>query len=132
MGSVEGPKTINGMINNHLFYSVCHECQQLYEGECSLHGTTRPIADTSTPSEGTQKTLAEDMEVKPTIIMKVLASLPEGMEVKQSNIEDGGLGVFATTSFESGAWFGPYGGEKIKADVPKNGLDTSYMWEVSV
>ena len=77
----------------------------------------RPIADTETPSEGTSK---------------ALASLPEGLEVKQSNIDGAGLGVFATTSIESGAWFGPYGGEKVKANVPMNGLDTSYMWEVRI
>jgi hypothetical protein len=55
------------------------------------------------------------------------------MEVKQSSIEGAGLGVFATKSIESGAWFGPYRGEKVRADIPMNpGLDTSYMWEVNI
>jgi hypothetical protein len=54
------------------------------------------------------------------------------MEVKQSSIEGAGLGVFATKFIESGAWFGPYRGEKVRADIPMNPeLDTSYMWEVS-
>jgi hypothetical protein len=54
------------------------------------------------------------------------------MEVKPSSIEGAGLGVFATKSIESGAWFGPYRGEKVRADIPMNpGLDTSYMWEVN-
>ena len=60
-----------------------------------------------------------------------MASLPEGMRVKDSTIKGAGLGVFATQEFLSGATFGPYGGEKVRADVPKGGLDTSYMWEVS-
>ena len=60
-----------------------------------------------------------------------MASLPEGMEVRDSSIQGAGLGVFATQEFLTGATFGPYGGEKVRADVPKGGLDTSYMWEVS-
>ena len=60
-----------------------------------------------------------------------MASLPEGMEVRDSSIKGAGLGVFATQEFLTGATFGPYDGEKVRADVPKGGLDTSYMWEVS-
>ena len=63
--------------------------------------------------------------------MKAMASLPEGMEVRESSIKGAGLGVFSTKEFLSGATFGPYGGEKVRADVPMSGLDTSYMWEVS-
>ena len=63
--------------------------------------------------------------------MKAMASLPEGMEVRESSIQGAGLGVFSTKEFLSGATFGPYGGEKVRADVPQSGLDTSYMWEVS-
>ena len=55
------------------------------------------------------------------------------MEVKLSSIQGAGLGVFATKSIESGAWYGPYKGEKVRADIPMNpGLDTSYMWEVNI
>ena len=53
------------------------------------------------------------------------------MEIRRSGIKDAGLGVFSTMAFKSGATFGPYAGEKVRADVPKVGLDTSYMWEVS-
>ena len=63
--------------------------------------------------------------------MKAMASLPEGMEVRESSIQGAGLGVFSTKEFLSGATFGPYDGEKVRADVPIGGLDTSYMWEVS-
>ena len=90
-------------------------CQEHYEGECSQHCPIRPYADSATSSGS----------------LKAMASLPEGMEVRDSSIQGAGLGVFATQEFLTGATFGPYGGEKVRADVPKGGLDTSYMWEVS-
>ena len=90
-------------------------CQEHYEGECSEHCPIRPYADSATSSGS----------------LKAMASLPEGMEVRDSSIKGAGLGVFATQEFLTGATFGPYDGEKVRADVPKGGLDTSYMWEVS-
>jgi hypothetical protein len=100
-----------------IFFSVCQECQHWHEGECPLHISIRPVADSATTSASSNK---------------ALQSLPKGMEVKQSSIEGAGLGVFATKFIESGAWFGPYRGEKVRADIPMNpGLDTSYMWEVN-
>jgi len=59
-----------------------------------------------------------------------LASLPNGLEVKESIIPNAGLGVFATQVFPSGTRFGPYEGKKVKPDIPKDDMDTSYMWEV--
>ena len=90
-------------------------CQEHYEGECSEHCPIRPYADSATSSGS----------------LKAMASLPEGMEVRDSSIQGAGLGVFATQEFLTGATLGPYDGEKVRADVPKGGLDTSYMWEVS-
>merc|ERR1739841_231412 len=49
------------------------------------------------------------------------------MEIRASHIENAGLGVFTTKSFTNGATFGPYQGEKLKRDVPRVGLDTSYI-----
>ena len=90
-------------------------CQEHYEGECSEHCPLRPYSDTPT-SGGANK---------------ALESLPEGMEVRESSIKDAGFGVYATQDFLPGAFFGPYDGERVRADVPKVGLDTAYMWEVS-
>ena len=59
-----------------------------------------------------------------------MASLPDGMEIKESGIDGAGLGVFATQMFTTGTTFGPYMGEKVRADIPKDDIDTSYMWEV--
>ena len=101
----------------HVFHLVCLQCEHWYEGECPTHVNIRPIADTATTSAATSK---------------ALESLPKGMEVKPSNIQGAGLGVLATKSIENGAWYGPYCGEKVRADIPMNpGLDTSYMWEVN-
>ena len=60
------------------------------------------------------------------------ASLPGGLEIKQSNIFGAGLGVFSLKSFEIDAWFGPYQGTKVSKNVDRDKVDTSYMWEVSV
>ena len=95
--------------------SVCEKCNLFYEGDCPEHTNIKPYADSATTSSSN----------------KALDSLPEGMEIKPSNIPNAGLGVFATRGFPCGSTFGPYDGEKIKGNVPKSGLDTSYMWEVS-
>ena len=102
---------------SNVFHLVCLQCDHLYEGECPSHSIRR-IPDTATTSATTSN---------------ALESLPKGMEVKLSNIQGAGLGVFATEVIESGAWYGPYKGEKVRADIPMNpGLDTSYMWEVNI
>lgn len=61
---------------------------------------------------------------------KSLSSLPEGLEVKESLIKGAGLGVFAKQKFNIGTRFGPYEGKKVRCDIPKDDVDTSYMWEV--
>ena len=69
---------------------------------------------------------------------KAMASVPEGMKVKKSNMKQAGLGVFATEAqkgpdFEkNGSTFGPYKGEEFRGDISKVGLETSYMWEVRI
>ena len=61
---------------------------------------------------------------------KAYASLPDGLEIRESNIPDAGLGVFATRAFKSGIRFGPFQGKKIHCNAPNDDFDTSYMWEV--
>ena len=99
-----------------LILLVCGKCNLFYEGDCPKHTNIKPYADSATTS---------------TVTNKALASVPEGMVVKESTIPNAGLGVFATQGFPIGSTFGPYSGDKIKGNVPKSGLDTSYMWEVS-
>ena len=56
--------------------------------------------------------------------------LPDGLKIKKSTIPEAGLGVFATQSFNIGTRFGPYEGKKVRPDIPRSTVDTSYMWEV--
>ena len=63
---------------------------------------------------------------------KSQASLPDGLEIRESNIPDSGLGVFSVKSFKRGIRFGPYQGKKMCCDILKDDFDTSYMWEVIV
>ena len=97
---------------------VCDKCQEFFQGECALHPIIRPIPDSIVdPSE---------------FLKRAMATLPKGMEIRASHIDNAGLGVFATKPFTNGATFGPYQGEKLKSTVPRIGLDTSYIWEVSI
>ena len=104
------------MLQYQFFFSVCDQCAEFYYGDCPVHGTLRPYADSKVSSSDVNKSLA---------------SLPCGMEIKESSIAGAGLGVFATQEFTPGVTFGPYAGEKVRADIPKANMDTSYMWEVS-
>ena len=58
------------------------------------------------------------------------SSLPDGLEIKESEIPQAGLGVFASKEFDIGVRFGPYQGKKVRPDIPRKSIDTSYMWEV--
>ena len=71
-----------------------------------------------------------DNTISPNEIKKSVASLPDGLEIKKSGIDGAGLGIFTTQVFTVGATFGPYTGEKVRPDIPKEDMDTSYMWEV--
>ena len=60
-----------------------------------------------------------------------LSTLPDGLEVKLSNIPKSGFGVFAKKLFEIGTRFGPYEGQQYPPSVISDkSVDTSYMWEV--
>ena len=61
---------------------------------------------------------------------KSTSTLPDGLEIKESKIPNAGLGVFALHEFKTGTRFGPYQGKKVRPDIPRDDIDTSYMWEV--
>ena len=95
----------------------CEECGEFYFGDCPCHGPLFPMADNPNKSSNSNKSLA---------------SLPDGLEVMQSLIPSAGLGVFAKKNFNIGTRFGPYEGKKVRCDIPKHDIDTSYMWEVDI
>ena len=96
------------------FILVCEECADFFHGDCATHGALLPMADKSN-LEGSEKSLA---------------TLPDGLEIKTSKIPNAGLGVFALNKLKSGSRFGPYQGKKVRPDIPRDEIDTSYMWEV--
>uniref|UniRef100_A0A7M5XKZ9 Uncharacterized protein n=1 Tax=Clytia hemisphaerica TaxID=252671 RepID=A0A7M5XKZ9_9CNID len=97
---------------DHFLY--CEQCEDFYFGDCPVHGPLFPLADKDCPNTENRS----------------LASLPDGLEVRESNIPGAGLGVFAKRQFNSGTRFGPYEGKKVRPDIPKDDMDTSYMWEI--
>uniref|UniRef100_A0A7M5WT21 Uncharacterized protein n=2 Tax=Clytia hemisphaerica TaxID=252671 RepID=A0A7M5WT21_9CNID len=99
---------------DHFLY--CEQCEDFYFGDCPVHGPLFPLADKDCPGSSTEN--------------RSLASLPDGLEVRESNIPGAGLGVFAKREFNSGTRFGPYEGKKVRPDIPKDDMDTSYMWEI--
>ena len=100
-----------------LFVIDCEECFTFYNGACPLHGSLLPIGD-NIPCSSTSN--------------KAMASLPHGMEVHESTISGAGFGVFAKQLFPMPTTFGPYIGVKVRPDIPRDNLDTSYMWEVII
>ena len=100
-----------------LFYALdCEECEQFYYDQCPIHDTMIPVADKM--NKGCKS------------VDYSRATLPDGLEIKKSTIPEAGLGVFTKQSFNIGVRFGPYEGKKVRPDIPRSTVDTSYMWEV--
>lgn len=97
------------------FDLVCEECGNFNHGDCPIHGPLIPI---------------EDADVDEICKSKARSSLPAGLEIRHSNIEGAGEGVFAVEEIKSGVRFGPYQGKKIHRSLVHDGRDTCYMWEV--
>ena len=57
-------------------------------------------------------------------------SLPDYLEIKESDIPGAGLGVFAKKRIYSEEIFGPFEGKKVSCKEAKENVDPSYMWEV--
>ena len=100
-----------------LFYALdCEECEQFYYDQCPIHNIMIPVADKINKDSGS--------------VDYSHSTLPDGLKIKKSTIPEAGLGVFATQSFNIGTRFGPYEGKKVRPDIPRSTVDTSYMWEV--
>ena len=97
---------------------VCEECADFNYGDCPIHGPLIAIEDS-------------DFNESSKVNSKARASLPKGLEIKASNIQDAGEGVHATECIKTGLRFGPYQGKKVHRSLVHDGRDTSYMWEVS-
>ncbi|XP_065050970.1 zinc finger protein 678-like isoform X2 [Rhopilema esculentum] len=98
-------------------YLFCEECADFNYGECPVHGPLFPVEDSLVTNTETTET-------------KARASLPDGLEIRNSKIKNAGNGVFALKEIESGTRFGPYQGKKVHRSLVHDGRDTSYMWEI--
>ncbi|XP_057300026.1 zinc finger protein 431-like [Hydractinia symbiolongicarpus] len=96
-------------------YLFCEDCGDFYYGDCPVHGALHPLADKYNPVNDEKKSIA---------------TLPDGLEINESFIPGAGLGIITTQKFESGTRFGPYQGKKVRPDIPRDDVDTSYMWEI--
>jgi len=105
------------IIKNHEFMKSCfwEDCDEFYYGECTVHTSMLFLADKTHHASDDKKSLA---------------TLPDGLEIKEILIPNAGLGVFATQNFDVGVRFGPYQGKKVRPDIPRDDIDTSYMWEI--
>ena len=63
-------------------------------------------------------------------MVRAKASLPDGLEIKDSNIPNAGYGIYSTINIKKGTRFGPYIGNKVKMEEVTEETNTSYMWEV--
>ena len=54
-------------------------------------------------------------------------TLPDGLVIRDSQIPDAGLGVWAEKDFQEGTQFGPYVGVEVDIEV---GRSSGFAWEV--
>jgi SCY1-like protein 2 len=106
------------MILYFLIILVCDDCDKLYKGDCPEHG----------PLEWIKTTRAMDS----TPYTPSVASLPDGLVLKESGIPDNDMGVFAARLIYKRTMFGPFAGIKIPSTEIPEGKDLTYSWDVSV
>ena len=94
---------------------VCEDCNDVYHGDCPVHGPLVPFDEAGT-----------DM---PSLVHTSMP-IPAQLTVKPSIIPSAGLGVIANATIASGVRMGPYKGRTITSDEMECVEDTSYMWEV--
>lgn len=58
--------------------------------------------------------------------------LPRGLTLKPSSHGANGVGIFAIEDIPKGVRFGPYKGRRLYQKDLKEGMETSYMWEVYI
>ncbi|TSN95639.1 Histone-lysine N-methyltransferase PRDM9 [Bagarius yarrelli] len=89
----------------------CEKCKSFYINKCEFHGPAVFIPDTPVPAGVTGR---------------ARLTLPLGLEVRQSEIFEAGLGVFNKgETIPVGVNFGPYEGELVDRD---EALNSGYSW----
>ncbi|XP_062873474.1 histone-lysine N-methyltransferase PRDM9-like [Trichomycterus rosablanca] len=92
----------------------CEECKSFFVTKCEVHGPPVFVSDTAAPMGVTDR---------------ARKTLPPGLQVRESGIPNGGLGVFNNVeAVPLGTHFGPYQGELVDKEEAMN---SGYSWVVS-
>ena len=96
---------------------VCDDCNELYNGECPVHG---PLSELD-PTAGYDQ----------ASLVYTQIPVPAQLTVRPSVIPGAGLGVFAVSLINKGVRVGPYEGRKVARKDMGDLHNTAYAWEVS-
>ncbi|XP_078667162.1 histone-lysine N-methyltransferase PRDM9-like [Branchiostoma floridae x Branchiostoma belcheri] len=95
-------------------FLFCEDCNELYEGDCPVHGPLTVVKDKVVP-KGEPNRAAR--------------TLPDHLSVRPSKIRGAGDGVWLDgQAMAKNLVFGPYDG---KITGPEIGLTTGYAWQIS-
>ncbi|CAH1256667.1 PRDM9 [Branchiostoma lanceolatum] len=95
-------------------YLFCEDCNELYEGDCPVHG---PL------------TVVKDKEVPKGEPNRAVRTLPDYLSVCPSKIKGAGDGVWLDgKTMQKNLVFGPYDG---KISGPEIGMTSGYAWQIS-
>ncbi|KAI8503104.1 Histone-lysine N-methyltransferase prdm9 [Branchiostoma belcheri] len=98
--------------DDHFLY--CEDCNELYEGDCPVHG---PL------------TVVKDKQIPKGEPNRAARTLPDNLSVRPSKIRGAGDGVWLDgQAMAKNLVFGPYDG---KITGPEIGLTTGYAWQIS-
>ncbi|XP_062862105.1 histone-lysine N-methyltransferase PRDM9-like isoform X4 [Trichomycterus rosablanca] len=94
-------------------FLYCEECRSFFISECQVHGLPLFIPDNP---------------VLMGVTDRAKQTIPPGLEARESNIPDTGLGVFNKgETVPVGAHFGPYEGELVEQEEAMN---SGYSWVI--
>ncbi len=96
--------------------TVCEDCNDLYHGDCPVHGPLGTLDLTSGVDQDSMR--YTDVPI------------PAELTVHPSIIPEAGLGVFAKKLIARNIKVGPYKGKKLTVFEMEDVQDTSYIWEV--
>ncbi|XP_035674698.1 histone-lysine N-methyltransferase PRDM9-like isoform X1 [Branchiostoma floridae] len=95
-------------------YLYCEDCNELYEGDCPVHG---PLI------------VVKDKEVPKGVENRAVHTLPDYLSVCPSKIKGAGDGVWLDgKAMPKNFVFGPYDG---KITGPEIGMTSGYAWQIS-
>ncbi|XP_062861784.1 zinc finger protein 420-like [Trichomycterus rosablanca] len=95
-------------------YFYCGACKSFFISECEVHGPAFFVPDTSIPKR---------------VMDRARQTLPPGLEIRESDIPNAGLGVFNKgETVPVGAHFGPYEGELVDGEEAVN---SEYSWPLN-